>query len=221
MDQPHLFDFHTASSVAQVNQGREQDLDRGPCGLNMLQSPLRKISSKYVRLLQCNINGLSIEATRIRLDQILEIADKLHVEILALQETKLCKQRLLNAKGYNIVRKDRASGGCGLMFLIREVCFQRLPDIGNGTSDLEFLETGKQIDNLKPCNEENNAIISDNSHVSVDDREVAEVLAHHYANESRLPFNSYDKKLARIARNQIKSCKDRPADKPLFNVLFT
>ncbi|GFV64070.1 hypothetical protein TNCV_2313631 [Trichonephila clavipes] len=78
-------------------------------------------------------------ATRIKLDQILEIADRLHVEIIGLQETKLCEQRLLNAKGYNIVRRDRASGGGGLMFLIRDVHFQRLPDIGNETSDLEYL----------------------------------------------------------------------------------
>ncbi|GFX29345.1 RNA-directed DNA polymerase from mobile element jockey [Trichonephila clavipes] len=139
MDQQHLFDSHSASSVAQVNQGRAQDLSRGPCVLNILQSPQSKISSKYLRLLQCNINGLSTVATRIKLEQILEIADKLHVEIIALLETKLCKQRLLNAKGYNIVRRDRASGGRGLMFLIRDVHFHRLPDIGNDSSDLEYL----------------------------------------------------------------------------------
>ncbi|GFV87014.1 RNA-directed DNA polymerase from mobile element jockey [Trichonephila clavipes] len=116
MDQPHLFDSHTASSVAQVNQGHTQDLGRGPCVINMLQSPLSKRSSKYLRLLQCNINRLSTVATRIKLHQILEIADRLHVEIIALQETKLCEQRLLNATGYNIIRWDRASGGGGLMF---------------------------------------------------------------------------------------------------------
>ncbi|GFU56454.1 RNA-directed DNA polymerase from mobile element jockey [Trichonephila clavipes] len=139
MDQPHLFDSHTASSVARVIQGPAQDLGRGPCVINMLQSPQSKSSSKYLRLLQCNINGLSNVATRIKLDQILEIADRLHVEITALQETKLCEQRLLNAKGFNIVRRDRASGGGGLMFLIRGVHFHRLPDIGNDTSDLEYL----------------------------------------------------------------------------------
>ncbi|GFU27340.1 hypothetical protein TNCV_4518951 [Trichonephila clavipes] len=84
MNQPHLFDSHTASSVP--------------------QSPQSKISSKYLRLLQCNINGLNTVATRIKLDQILEIAYRQHVEIIALQETKLCEQRLLNAKGYNILR---------------------------------------------------------------------------------------------------------------------
>ncbi|GFV36624.1 RNA-directed DNA polymerase from mobile element jockey [Trichonephila clavipes] len=49
--------------------------------------------------------------------------------------------RLLKAKGYNIVRRDRASGGGGLVFLIRDVNFQRLPDIGNDTSDVEYLGT--------------------------------------------------------------------------------
>ncbi|GFW74119.1 uncharacterized protein TNCV_4176651 [Trichonephila clavipes] len=87
MDQPHLFYSPTASSIAQVNQGRAQDLGRGPCVTNMLQSPQCKRFSKYLRLLQCNINGLSTVATRIKLDQILEIADRLHVEIIAHQET--------------------------------------------------------------------------------------------------------------------------------------
>ncbi|GFY68797.1 hypothetical protein TNIN_199361 [Trichonephila inaurata madagascariensis] len=82
MDQPPSFDFYTKSSVTQVNQGRTQDLGRGPCVINMLQSPQSKISSKYLRLLQCDINGLITVAQRIKLDQILEIA---HVEeIIAL-----------------------------------------------------------------------------------------------------------------------------------------
>ncbi|GFW69618.1 RNA-directed DNA polymerase from mobile element jockey [Trichonephila clavipes] len=396
-DQPHLFDSHTASYVAQVNQGRAQDLGRGPCVINMLQSPQSKGSSKYLRLLQCNINGLSTVATRIKLDKILEIADRLHVEIIALQETKLCEQRLLKAKGYNIVRRDRASGGGGLMFLIRDVHLQRLLDIGNDTSVLEYLgihskdrtitiknlyhppssqhldtnmmeglfdyniiilgdfnaknitwgstittardlELSNLVNNkaflclndgihtflsnnygstdvldltfISPClfpysswrvldnigsnylpilieidlkvnctgvknirwnfkkadwslfenipnnlisqepisdnfekewshftstsflqllslqslggnNEETNAIISDNGHVSVDAREAAEALPQYYANESKLAFSSSDKHLARVTRNQIKSCRDRPADNPLFNVDFT
>ncbi|GFX79993.1 putative RNA-directed DNA polymerase from transposon BS [Trichonephila clavipes] len=198
MDQPHLFDSHTASSVAQVNQGRAQDLGRGPCVINMLQSQQK--------------------------------------------ENKLCEQRLLNAKGYNIVRRDRASGGAGLMFLICDVHFHRLPDIGNDTSDLEYLgitvpskDCTITIKNVyhpkivniliqtgwKPSNEDTNAIISDNGHVSVDAREAAEALAHHYANESRLAFSSYDKNFARVTRNQEKSCRERPADNPLFNVDFT
>ncbi|GFU64322.1 putative RNA-directed DNA polymerase from transposon BS [Trichonephila clavipes] len=64
-------------------------------------------------------------------------------------------------------------------------------------------------------------IIRDNGHVSVDAREAAEALAQHYANESRLAFSSSDKHFARVTRNQIKSCRDRPADNPLFNVDFT
>ncbi|GFY61465.1 RNA-directed DNA polymerase from mobile element jockey [Trichonephila inaurata madagascariensis] len=47
--------------------------------------------------------------------------------------------RLLRAKGYNIVRRDIASGGGGLVFLIRDFHFQRLPDIGNESSDLKYL----------------------------------------------------------------------------------
>ncbi|GFX01390.1 transposable element Tcb2 transposase [Trichonephila clavipes] len=130
MDQPHLFDSHAASSVAQVNQGRAQDLGRGPCVNNMLQSP------------------------------------------------------------------------------------QRLSRPQEGAT-----HTLRNTD-LKPSNEETNAIISDNGHVSVDAREAAEALTQHYANESRLAFSSYDKHFARVIRNQVKSCRDQPADNPLFNVDF-
>ncbi|GFT05762.1 RNA-directed DNA polymerase from mobile element jockey [Trichonephila clavipes] len=73
----------------------------------------------------------------------------------------------------------------------------------------------------KPNNKETNAIISDNGHVSGDAREGAEALTQHYTNESRLAFSSYDKHFARVTRNQVKSCRDRPADNPLFNVDFT
>ncbi|GFU89207.1 putative RNA-directed DNA polymerase from transposon BS [Trichonephila clavipes] len=62
-----------------------------------------------------------------------------------------------------------------------------------------------------------NAIIRDNGHVSVDAREAAE----HYANESRLALSSSDKFLAIVTRNQIKSCRGRPADNLLFNVDYT
>ncbi|GFX75833.1 putative RNA-directed DNA polymerase from transposon BS [Trichonephila clavipes] len=58
------------------------------------------------------------------------------------------------------------------------------------------METAKQIDNIKPSNEEPNTIISNNDHVSVDDRET-------------------------VTRDQIKSGSDRPADNLLFNVDFT
>ncbi|GFY53228.1 RNA-directed DNA polymerase from mobile element jockey [Trichonephila inaurata madagascariensis] len=79
----------------------------------------------------------------------------------------------------------------------------------------------EHISNNLISKEETNAIISDNGHISVDAREAAEALAQHYANESRLAFSSSVKHLARVTRNQIKSCRDRPADNQLFNVDFT
>ncbi|GFU56453.1 RNase H domain-containing protein [Trichonephila clavipes] len=90
-----------------------------------------------------------------------------------------------------------------------------------GTSNTKLRKLAKQIDNLKPSNEETNAIIIDNGHVSVDAREAADALAQYYVNESRLAFSSYDKHFARVTRNQVKSSRDRPADNPLFNVDFT
>ncbi|GFT02212.1 hypothetical protein TNCV_84691 [Trichonephila clavipes] len=41
---------------------------------------------------------------------------------------------IISSEGIEIQR-----GGGGLMFLIRDIHFQRLPDIGNDTSDLEYL----------------------------------------------------------------------------------
>ncbi|GFV12357.1 putative RNA-directed DNA polymerase from transposon BS [Trichonephila clavipes] len=89
------------------------------------------------------------------------------------------------------------------------------------TSNTKVWKLAKQFDNLKPSNEETNAIISDNGHVSVDAREAAEALAQHYANESRLAFSSYDKHFTSVTRNQVKYCRDGPADNPLFNGDFT
>ncbi|GFX94813.1 putative RNA-directed DNA polymerase from transposon BS [Trichonephila clavipes] len=88
-------------------------------------------------------------------------------------------------------------------------------------SDLIKPLIAQRTELLKPSNEETNAIISDNGHVSVDARGAAEALAQHYENESRLAFSNYDKHFARVTRNQVKSCRDRPVDNPLFNVDFT
>ncbi|GFT10876.1 putative RNA-directed DNA polymerase from transposon BS [Trichonephila clavipes] len=81
---------------------------------------------------------------------------------------------------------------------------------------------GRIFFRLSSClvKKQTNPIISYNDHVSVDAREAAEVLAQHYANESLLAFSSYDKHFARVTRNQIKSCRDRSADNPLFIVDF-
>ncbi|GFY13218.1 RNase H domain-containing protein [Trichonephila clavipes] len=89
------------------------------------------------------------------------------------------------------------------------------------TSNTKLGKLAKQIDNLKPSNEETNAIISGNGHISMDAQEAAEALAQHYAKEGRLAFSSSDKHFAKVTRNQTKSCRDRPADDSLFNADFT
>ncbi|GBO14335.1 RNA-directed DNA polymerase from mobile element jockey [Araneus ventricosus] len=127
MNQSHS-DTYTASSVAQDNQGRVQDLGRGSCPINRLQSPTSRDRLKNLRILQCNINGISLTASRIKLDQILELADAHQVSVSALQETKLQAKHLLKVKGYNIVRQDRPSSGGGLVFLIRDVYYQKIPN---------------------------------------------------------------------------------------------
>ncbi|GBM03393.1 putative RNA-directed DNA polymerase from transposon BS, partial [Araneus ventricosus] len=121
-------DIYTASSVAQDNQGRVQDFGRGSCPINRLQSPISRDRLKNLRILQCNINVISLAASRIKLDQILELADAHQVSVIALQETKLQAKHLLKIKGFNIVRQDRPSSGGGLVFLIRDVYYQKIPN---------------------------------------------------------------------------------------------
>ncbi|KFM59141.1 hypothetical protein X975_26775, partial [Stegodyphus mimosarum] len=85
----------------------------------------------------------------------------------------------------------------------------------------ELWNLAKKLDQLKPGNEDTNAIIDDNSHVSMDDRDGADALAKHYAKVSRLNFKRSDKILARTTRNQIKSYCDVPTANRLFNRDFT
>ncbi|UYV65720.1 hypothetical protein LAZ67_3005233 [Cordylochernes scorpioides] len=84
-------DLHAASPVAQNKQGRGQDLGRGFCPISIIQSPQTSnfAASKQLRILQCNINGLCSTATKIKLEEIMEIAEKQKIQIIALQETKL------------------------------------------------------------------------------------------------------------------------------------
>ncbi|KAF8786031.1 RNA-directed DNA polymerase mobile like protein [Argiope bruennichi] len=49
----------------------------------------------------------------------------------------------------------------------------------------------------------------------------AEVLAQHYAKESKVTFSSPNRRLARIIRNLVKSCRDAKADNPLLDDDFT
>ncbi|GFU32592.1 putative RNA-directed DNA polymerase from transposon BS [Trichonephila clavipes] len=154
MDQSHLFDSHTASSVAQD----------GTLKSNCLKWRL----------------GQKIELNKLNAE-----IKKIYVQVKRSNWQNLCEK------------------------------------LDYRTSNTKLWKLDKKIDNLKPSNEETNAIISDNGHVSVDAQEAAEALAQHYANESRLSFSSSDEHFARVTRNQIKSCRDRPADNPLFNVDFT
>ncbi|GFQ79426.1 hypothetical protein TNCT_669371, partial [Trichonephila clavata] len=88
----------------------------------------------------CNINSLTTSTTRIKLDQLLEIALKKDVQVIAIQETKLKKCTALKISGFNIYRIDRASkGGGGLAFLIRNLNYQSIAFPTDENSDLEII----------------------------------------------------------------------------------
>lgn len=111
----------TASVDAQSKKARVPGLGRGPGSKSNRRSP------KALKLLQFNINGISTSATRIKLDQVLDLAIMEGVQVIALQETKLKTNTSLKIKGFNIFRVDRQSGsGGGLAFLIRDVKYQSI-----------------------------------------------------------------------------------------------
>ncbi|KAF8766379.1 putative RNA-directed DNA polymerase like protein [Argiope bruennichi] len=129
-------DLNPASSVEQSNQGRVRGLGKGPRSISKPQSPS---SLKTLRILQCNINGLTTLATRAKLDQLLKFAELNNVQVIALQETKLKVTSSLKYRGYNIFRKDRTTkSGGGLAFLIKDVKYQSIVIPTDQTSDLEI-----------------------------------------------------------------------------------
>ncbi|GFV54783.1 hypothetical protein TNCV_33031 [Trichonephila clavipes] len=88
--------------------------------------------------MHCNINGISTYASRIKLDTILDIAESLEVQIIALQETKLKEHVTLKIKGYNIIRSDRQEGrGGDLAFLVRDINYRTIDNPQFTDSELE------------------------------------------------------------------------------------
>ncbi|GFV98638.1 putative RNA-directed DNA polymerase from transposon BS [Trichonephila clavipes] len=78
-----LFIANAASVVTQSKKDRVPGLGRGPDSINNLRFP------NSLKIIQFNINGISTSATRIKLDQVLELALTEGAQIIALQETKL------------------------------------------------------------------------------------------------------------------------------------
>ncbi|GFY35460.1 hypothetical protein TNCV_195531 [Trichonephila clavipes] len=108
-----LSEIHAALAVALSQKGRDPGLGR-PGLKNLLQSP------SFLKILQFNINGMSTSATRLKLDQVLDLADVHGAQIIALQESDLKDSTSLKILGYNIYRSDRKDKrGGGLAFLIR------------------------------------------------------------------------------------------------------
>ncbi|GFW29767.1 uncharacterized protein TNCV_3936341 [Trichonephila clavipes] len=87
---------NAASVVAQSKKDHVPGLGRGPGLINNLRSP------NSLKIIQFNINGISTSATRIKLDQVLELALTEGAQIIPLQETQLKTITSLKIKGYNI-----------------------------------------------------------------------------------------------------------------------
>ncbi|GFT18119.1 hypothetical protein TNCV_182911 [Trichonephila clavipes] len=125
---------NAASVVAQSKKNRVPGLRRGPGSINNLRSP------NSLKIIQFNINGISTSASRIKLDQVLELALTEGAQIIALQETKLKTFTSLKIKGYNIFRLDRQNRcGGGLAFLIKNINYQCI-NINTKVTDESYLE---------------------------------------------------------------------------------
>ncbi|GFW82817.1 RNA-directed DNA polymerase from mobile element jockey [Trichonephila clavipes] len=90
---------NAASVDAQSKKDRVPGLGRGLGSITNLRSP------NSLKILQFNINGISTSASRIKLDQVLELALTEGAQIIARQETMLKTFTSLKIKGYNIFRK--------------------------------------------------------------------------------------------------------------------
>ncbi|GFQ83843.1 RNA-directed DNA polymerase from mobile element jockey [Trichonephila clavata] len=116
---------HTASSVVQDKKEHVWRVSRGLRPKSKLQSTSFSSGRSQLRILQCNINGLCTSATRVKLDQLLDLANRHQAHIIAIQETKLKPTYNLKLREYCILRKDRLNkGGGGLIFLIRNSNFE-------------------------------------------------------------------------------------------------
>ncbi|GFX17340.1 probable RNA-directed DNA polymerase from transposon BS [Trichonephila clavipes] len=124
-----LMPFHITSCIP----AREDSIG----GLQVKSKIRSPHSTHNLKILQCNINGLTSPATRIKLDQLLEIALKQDVKVIAVQETKLKESTALKVKGFNIFRADRKSkSGGGLAFFVRDINYQKIEN-PTDWSDLE------------------------------------------------------------------------------------
>ncbi|GBN07970.1 Retrovirus-related Pol polyprotein from transposon 17.6, partial [Araneus ventricosus] len=94
---------------------------------------------KTLKILQCNINGISFQASRVKLYQLLDLAERLSAQIVALQETKLRKTTLLKVRAYSVFRTDRgdANGG-GLALLIRDIKYRAIDIQADEDTDTEI-----------------------------------------------------------------------------------
>ncbi|UYV80964.1 hypothetical protein LAZ67_19002292, partial [Cordylochernes scorpioides] len=105
--------------------------------------------------------------TKIKLEEIMEIAEKQKIQIIALQETKLNEKYNLKYKNYNILRKDRNKEGGGLAFLIKNLYYEDIAINIPNTSDLEaqgikvYLSQNKTIDIFNMYHPPNNKLIDD------------------------------------------------------------
>ncbi|GFT18143.1 hypothetical protein TNCV_183081 [Trichonephila clavipes] len=125
---------NVASVTAQSKKDCVPGLGREPGLINNLQS------FNTLKIIQFNIYAISTSATRIKLDQVLELALTEGAQIIALQETKLKTITFLMIKGYNIFRLDRQNrSGGGLAFLIKDINYQSI-NINRNITDGSNLE---------------------------------------------------------------------------------
>ncbi|UYV79346.1 hypothetical protein LAZ67_17002248, partial [Cordylochernes scorpioides] len=155
------------TTLKALKNQRDTIITRSDKGSQVVLMKAEDYTSKQLRILQCNINGLCSTATKIKLEEIMEIAEKQKIQIIALQETKLNEKYNLKYKNYNILRKDRNKEGGGLAFLIKNLYYEDIAINIPNTSDLEaqgikvYLSQNKTINIFNMYHPPNNKLIDD------------------------------------------------------------
>ncbi|UYV63598.1 hypothetical protein LAZ67_2004930 [Cordylochernes scorpioides] len=162
-------DMKASYETSRITLTNKQSRTNSSIVRSIIQSPQTSnfAASKQLRILQCNINGLCSTATKIKLEEIMEIAEKQKIQIIDLQETKLNEKYNLKYKNYNILRKDRNKEGGGLAFLIKNLYYEDIDINIPNTSDLEaqgikvYLSQNKTINIFNMYHPPNNKLIDD------------------------------------------------------------
>ncbi|KAJ8981033.1 hypothetical protein NQ317_018005 [Molorchus minor] len=107
-------------------------------------STVREAPVDSIRILSWNVNGF-----RSRRNELLEIADRLEPDVIAIQETKMDSRHEFRMRGYRVYRQDRNIRGGGVAVLVRSNITHHQTRAG-GLGNLEAIGIEIQLPRREP-----------------------------------------------------------------------